>query len=91
MQSAFDAVVFEKVSRAVGQVVRRGKSDLSPATRLSDDLALGRFGRLKLAICLEEAFDVELEDEDVEQFTVVGDIVSYISHRYFRDVDFAAA
>ena len=86
MQSAFDSVVFDKVSRAFGQVVR-GQVDLSPATRLSDDLALSRFGRLKLAICLEEAFDVELEDEDIEQFTVVGDIVSYISSRYFRDAD----
>ena len=89
MQYAFDNVVFQKVSQAVGQVVR-GTRDVSPATRLTDDLALSRFGRLKLAICLEEAFDVELEDEDVEQFTVVGDIVTYISSRYFRDVEHAA-
>ncbi len=89
MQSAFDSVVFQKVSQAVGQVVR-GTRDVSPATRLTDDLALSRFGRLKLAICLEEAFDVELEDEEVEQFTVIGDIVSYLSSRYFRDADHAA-
>ena len=89
MQYAFDNVVFQKVSQAVGQVVR-GTRDVSPATRLTDDLALSRFGRLKLAICLEEAFDVELEDEDVEQFTVIGDIVTYISSRYFRDVEHAA-
>jgi len=90
MQYAFDSAVFQKVSQAVGQVVR-GTRDVSPGTRLTDDLALSRFGRLKLAICLEEAFDVELEDEDVEQFTVVGDIVTYLSSRYFRDADQAAS
>ncbi len=89
MQYAFDNVVFRKVSQAVSQVVR-GTRDVSPSTRLTDDLALSRFGRLKLAICLEEAFEVELEDEDVEQFTVIGDIVTYISSRYFRDVEHAA-
>ncbi len=90
MQSAVDRLVFEKVSHALRQVVRADLANLSPSTRINDDLALSRFGRLRLAICLEETFDVELEDDEVEGFAVVGDIVGHISTRYFRDSEFAS-
>jgi hypothetical protein len=48
-------------------------------------LALGRFGRLRLGVCLEEVFDVELSNEVVARFVTVSDVVSYFSRRYFRD------
>jgi len=54
-------------------------------TKLVDDWGLGRFGLLKLAIYLEEAFDLELPDEAIARFLTVADIVSYFSRRYFRD------
>ena len=34
---------------------------------------------LKLALYLEETFDVELPDEAVERFETVGDIVRYMA------------
>jgi len=49
---------------------------------------LGGFGRLKLAIYLEQVFRVELPDEASERFVLVADIVDYFSSRYFRDVEF---
>ena len=48
-------------------------------------MALGRFGRLRLGVCLEEVFDVELSDELVASFVTVDDVVGYFSRRYFRD------
>jgi len=41
-------------------------------------LALSGFGKLKLVICLEEIFDVELSNEKVAQFATVADIVKFI-------------
>jgi acyl carrier protein len=52
---------------------------LTPATRLAGDLELGRFGRMKVAIYLEESFDVELPDEAVDRFDTVGDTARYMS------------
>lgn len=87
MQTAFNSSVFNKVALAIKQVTHAETAELLQTTRLVDDLALGRFGRLKLAVCLEELFDVELQNNAVEQFDTLGDIVSYLSYRYFRDID----
>jgi len=87
MQSAFNSSVFVKVTLAIEQITRVEISGLSQATRLVDDLAISRFGRLKLAVCLEELFDIELQNNAVEQFDTIGDIVTYLSYRYFRDID----
>ncbi len=87
MQSAFNSSVFDKVALAVKQAVYVDALGLSGATRLVDDLALGRLGRLKLAIRLEEVFNIEFQDDVVERFGTLGDIVTYLSRRYFRDSD----
>lgn len=87
MQSAFDALVFNKVASAVGKAVRVEPAALSRSTRLVDDLSLGGFGRLRLAVCLEDLFDVELQNDEIERFHTLGDIVSYLSFRYFRDIE----
>jgi acyl carrier protein len=76
--------VFEKVVSAVEQTVNIRGGGLSPASRLADDLRLGRFGRFRLALYLEETFDVELPDETVEQFDTVGDIVRYMDRWSFE-------
>jgi acyl carrier protein len=84
MQSGHGDTVFEKVVSAVEQTVNVQGSLLSPASRLADDLRLGRLGRLRLALYLEETFDVELPDEAIEQFDTVGDIVRYMNRWSFE-------
>ena len=87
VQSAFDSLVFDKVVLAIGKTLRVEPLGLSRSTRLVDDLSLGGFARLKLALCLEDLFDMELQNDTVERFQTLGDIVSYFSFRYFRDVE----
>ena len=85
MQSAFDEFVLVKVGLAIQGATQIDPAQISPTTRLVDDLGLRRFGRLRLAICLEEAFDDELSDDALERFVTVGDIIRYFSRRIFRD------
>ncbi len=87
MHAAVNNFVSSKVALAIGHAVFVEPSEISEATRLGDDLELGRFGRLKLAIYLEEAFDLELPDEVLERFKTVADIVDYVSRRYFRNIE----
>jgi acyl carrier protein len=79
MQSAPVSDVFEKVRLALEQTVLVDGASLSSGSRLADDLKLGRFGRIRLALFLEETFDIELSDEDVDGFDTVGDIVCYMN------------
>ncbi len=89
MQSALDSFVFDKVVLAIGRTLRVEPSGLLRSTRLADDLSLGGFARLRLALCLEDLFDMELQNDTVERFQTLGDIASYFSFRYFRDVETA--
>jgi acyl carrier protein len=85
MTSAFDGFVLNRVALAVAQITHIDPATISSRTRLTEDLALSLFGRLRLAICLEEVFDVELSNEVVARFVTVGDVVGHFSRRYFRD------
>ncbi len=87
MQSAFDSSVFDRVALAIKRTVHAETPGLSRSTRLADDLALSRLGRMRLAMSLEDIFDIELEDDVVERFVELGDIVSYFSDRYFEDIE----
>jgi acyl carrier protein len=83
-------VVFEKVVLAVEQAVHTTGISLSATSRLTDDLRLGRFGRIRLALYLEETFDVEIPDEAVDRFDTVGDIVRYVSRWCLTGTDLPA-
>ena len=87
MQAALNSSIFDKVILAIKQTIYIGNQKIISETRLACDLALGRFDRLKLAIYLEEAFDVELSDSVLERAVTVSDIVKYISGHYFQDVE----
>ena len=91
MDAAVNNFVSRKVISAVGKTVRVESSDISDSSRLADDLALGRFGRLKLGIYLEDIFDLELSDDVLAGFSTVADIVRYISRRYFRNIEASVA
>jgi acyl carrier protein len=79
MRSTSHSAVFDKVVLAVEQTTYVEGHGLTRATRLVDDLELGKFGRIKLAVYLEETFDIELTDEAVDRFDTVGDIVRYVN------------
>jgi acyl carrier protein len=87
MRSDTRNAVFEKVVQAVEQTVYVEGRDLTPTSRLVDDLRLGRFARIKLALYLEETFDVEITDEAVERFNTIGDVVRYVSRWCHETVD----
>jgi len=45
---------------------------------LLDDINVDSLEKLSIAMDLEEAYDIEISDDEVEQFESVADIVSYI-------------
>jgi acyl carrier protein len=81
--------VFEKVVLAVEQTIHIEGVSLTSASRLVDDLRIGRLGRIRLALYLEETFDVELPDEAVERFDTVDDIVRYLSRWWVENPEFS--
>jgi acyl carrier protein len=90
MEAAINSSVLDRVVLALEQTACVGDFGITLTTRLADDLELGRFGLVKLALLLEEIFNVELSDEVLKRFFTVGDVVQHLSRRYFHDAEFPA-
>ena len=82
METALNDYVLELVTCAIEQTTYSGAFVITGASRLAEDLQLGRLALVKLALYLEEIFDVELSDELLGRFVTVADIVRYLSRNY---------
>lgn len=78
MQVALNSSVLDQGIDALRHATKVRTPEITPETHLAVDLALGGFGRIKLAIYLEEAFNIELPDEALERFVTVADIIRYM-------------
>ena len=45
------------------------------------DLGADFLDRIELMIAIEDRFDVEITDDDIEQFRVVGDLISHLARQ----------
>ena len=45
------------------------------------DLSADSLDLVEMVMALEETFDIEVDDEDIEGFNTVGDIAEYINDR----------
>jgi acyl carrier protein len=55
------------------------KEIITPAANVIDDLGADSLDVVELVMALEEAFDLEIPDEDAEKIRTVQDIYDYIS------------
>ena len=51
---------------------------LTMETSLKDDLDADSLDAVEVIMALEEEFDIEIPDEEAENFKTIGDIVEYI-------------
>ncbi len=72
----------EKVNSII--VEKLGVDDstsLVPEANLLDDLGADSLDVVELVMALEEEFNIEVPDEDVESIRTIGDIVQYVGAR----------
>ena len=75
-------IMLEKVKEIVAESLNVEESTLSETTSFKEDLGADSLDLFELVMAFEEAFEVEIPSEDLEQITTVGDVVKYIeSHK----------
>ena len=55
--------------------------DCSADASILDDLGADSLDVVELVMALEDAFDIEVPDEDVENIRTIGDVEKYVSSR----------
>lgn len=68
----------QKVYSAVADAAGADEADLSDETELLTTLNMDSLAVFELAIELEESFELQIPDEDIDKIRTVGEAISYI-------------
>ncbi len=72
------ASVEEKVKQIIVEQLGVDEAEVTPNASFIDDLGADSLDTVELVMAFEEAFEIEIPDEDAEKIKSVSDAVSYI-------------
>ena len=72
------AEVAEKVKQMVSEQLGVEESEVTPSAAFTDDLGADSLDQVELVMALEEAFSMEISDEEAEKIRTVQDAISYV-------------
>ncbi len=70
--------VEEKIQKIVAEKLSVESSEVLPEASFVDDLGADSLDLVELIMAMEEAFDIEISDEDAEKLQTVQDAIEYI-------------
>ena len=70
--------VEEKVKEIICEQLGVEDDEVTPNAKFIEDLGADSLDTVELVMAFEEAFDLEIPDEDAEKIVTVGDAMSYI-------------
>jgi acyl carrier protein len=78
---AEDTEIFEKVRGIIAEQLGVDPSEVKEDSSFVDDLGADSLDVVELVMAFEEAFDLDIPDEDAEKISKVKDAVAYIRER----------
>jgi acyl carrier protein len=72
------ASVEERVEQIIVEQLGVDEGEVTPTASFVDDLGADSLDTVELVMAFEEAFGIEIPDEDAEKIATVKDAVSYI-------------
>ncbi|MFQ5964383.1 MAG: acyl carrier protein [Candidatus Scalinduaceae bacterium] len=76
--STEEQTVEEKVKEIITKQMGVGKEQVMPETSFVNDLGADSLDTVELVMEFEDAFDINIPDEDAEKIQTVGDAIKYI-------------
>ena len=71
--------MFEKVKEIIVEELLVDASEVTMEANIKENLGADSLAVVDLAMALEDAFEVEIPDEDLEKIKTVSDIVNYLN------------
>ncbi len=73
-------MIFEKVKQIIAEELGVELEDIKIGTHLTDDLGADSLDAVELIMSIEEEFEVEIPDEELQNIQTVADIVEFLDN-----------
>ncbi len=73
-----DRDIDSEVKRIIKEQLDVEEKDIKPESTFIDDLGADSLGLVELVLAFEEAFEIDIPDEDTEKIRTVDDAINYI-------------
>lgn len=73
-------MIFDKVKTILAEQLDVDAQTLSMETDIAKDLNADSLDVVEILMSLEDEFDVEIPDEEIENIKTIGDLVEYIEN-----------
>ena len=71
-------MVFEKIKEILAEQLDANAEEMTMETRIDEDLGADSLDVVELLMSIEDEFEVEIPDEEIENLKTIGDVVEYI-------------
>lgn len=71
-------MVFEKVKTIVAQQLGANADEITMDSTFIEDLGADSLDVVELVMALEDEFDMEIDEDEAENISTIGDVVEYI-------------
>lgn len=75
------ANVGEKIKQIVSEQLGVDEGEVTPTASFVDDLGADSLDTVELVMAFEEAFEIEIPDEDAEKIRTVQDAITYVEKK----------
>ena len=74
-------MVLDKIIAILAEQLDADKDNITADTRIAEDLNADSLDVVEMLMAIEDEFEIEIPDEDIETMKTVGDVAEYIQNR----------
>jgi len=80
-----DVTISEQIRQTLARHLKRDTTTIRPEHTLRHDLGLNSVDTFELLFDLEDTFDFDIADEDIQTLVTVSDLIAYVKGRVKED------
>ncbi|AYO48875.1 acyl carrier protein [Streptococcus mutans] len=73
--------IFDRISNLIKEQLHNEKIEVTVKTNIQEDLGIDSIALMEFIITLEDEFNLNIPDEDVEDIQTMEELVDYLSRR----------
>jgi len=79
-----ESAIAVRIRTALGEYLKRDPASIEPHHALREDLGLDSMATIELLFKIEEVFDLQIPDQDLQKLAKVSDVITYVEGKVGR-------